>query len=70
MNIYAQGINFIQQAEVVGRLKSRLPPAALLYQEEDTRPYECDGLVRVSRVADGGRAARERGRGAVRPEDL
>jgi glycolate oxidase len=44
MNIYAQGVNFARQAEVVGRLKSRLPPAALLYHEEDTRPYECDGL--------------------------
>jgi glycolate oxidase len=44
MNIYAQGVNFARQAEVIGRLKSRLPPAALLYHEEDTRPYECDGL--------------------------
>ncbi len=44
MNVRAQGIDFIRQAEVVRRLKARLPAAAVLYQEEDTRPYECDGL--------------------------
>jgi len=44
MNVRAQGIDFIRQAEIVGRLKGRLPAEAVLYQEEDTRPYECDGL--------------------------
>ena len=44
MNVRAQGIDFLRQAEVVGRLKSRLPADAVLHQQEDTRPYECDGL--------------------------
>ena len=37
-------VNFIRQAEVVGRLIAVLPREAVLYQSEDTRPYECDGL--------------------------
>ncbi|MGH8697075.1 MAG: FAD-linked oxidase C-terminal domain-containing protein [Burkholderiales bacterium] len=44
MNVRAQGIDRIRQAEVAGRLKARLPEGAVLFQEEDTRPYECDGL--------------------------
>ena len=37
-------VNFIRQAEVVGRLIAVLPREAVLHQSEDTRPYECDGL--------------------------
>jgi len=44
MNVSATGINFIRQAEVVARLRQRLPSGAVLYAEEDTRSYECDGL--------------------------
>ncbi len=44
MNVRAKGVDFIRQAEVVGRLKARLPMEAVLHQLEDTRPYECDGL--------------------------
>jgi glycolate oxidase len=44
MNVAAPRIDFLRQAEVVGRLRSRLPAAAVLHQSEDTRPYECDGL--------------------------
>ncbi|HKC44359.1 MAG TPA: FAD-linked oxidase C-terminal domain-containing protein [Burkholderiales bacterium] len=44
MNDRAQGINRVRQAEIVGRLQARLPGAAVLFQEEDTRPFECDGL--------------------------
>ncbi len=44
MNVRAERINFIRQAEVVARLGAVLPRAAVLYQSEDTRPYECDGL--------------------------
>ncbi len=33
-----------RQAEVVARLRAVLPEGSLLYREEDTRPYECDGL--------------------------
>jgi glycolate oxidase len=33
-----------RQAEVVAALRSCLPPAAILWNEEDTRPFECDGL--------------------------
>ncbi len=44
MNVSATGINFIRQAEVAARLRRRLPSGAVLYAEEDTRSYECDGL--------------------------
>ena len=33
------------QARVLQALKPLLPPHALLYQTEDTTPYECDGLT-------------------------
>jgi glycolate oxidase len=44
MNVRASGIDRIRQAEVVGRLRSRLPLESVLHHTEDTRPYECDGL--------------------------
>ena len=34
-----------RQAEVVRALSALLPPHALLWQSEDTAPYECDGLT-------------------------
>ncbi len=46
----AEPINFIRQAEVVGRLLAVLPREAVLYQSEDTRPYECDGLSAYRQV--------------------
>ena len=33
------------QARVVQALRRDVPPHALLYQSEDTTPYECDGLT-------------------------
>ncbi len=33
-----------RQQQVVDRLRAVLAPHALLFREEDTRPYECDGL--------------------------
>jgi glycolate dehydrogenase FAD-linked subunit len=44
MNARPAGINFIRQAEVVARLLRVLPSESVLYAQEDTRPYECDGL--------------------------
>jgi len=44
VNTVAPRIDFLRQAEVVGRLKARLPESSVLFQTEDTRPYECDGL--------------------------
>jgi glycolate oxidase len=44
MNVRAQGIDTIRQAEIAGRLRARLPAESVLFHEEDTRPYECDGL--------------------------
>ncbi|HEY9097016.1 MAG TPA: FAD-binding protein, partial [Hydrogenophaga sp.] len=35
----------LRQAEVVQALKAALPTHALLWQIEDTVPYECDGLT-------------------------
>ena len=34
-----------RQAEVVAALRQHVPAHALLYQSEDTTPYECDGLT-------------------------
>ncbi|MEG2047096.1 MAG: FAD-linked oxidase C-terminal domain-containing protein, partial [Comamonas sp.] len=34
-----------RQAEVVAALRQHVPVHALLYQSEDTTPYECDGLT-------------------------
>jgi glycolate oxidase len=34
-----------RQAEVVRALQARLPSHALIWQPEDTTPYECDGLT-------------------------
>src|SRR5690606_12030987 len=34
-----------RQQQVVAALREFLPPGALLFREEDTRPYECDGLT-------------------------
>ncbi len=34
-----------RQQAVVAALRAVLPPQSVLYSEEDTRPYECDGLA-------------------------
>ncbi len=34
-----------RQREVAAALRAFLPSRAVLYEEEDTRPYECDGLT-------------------------
>ncbi len=34
-----------RQREVVAALHKRLPEGCVLFEEEDTRPYECDGLA-------------------------
>ena len=59
-----------RQAQVVAALQAVLPAHALLWQREDTVPYECDGLTAYRAAAAGGGAARDRsaGRGgAARP---
>jgi glycolate dehydrogenase FAD-linked subunit len=44
MNVRMTGIDAGRQAEVAARLREVLPAGSVLHQEEDTRPYECDGL--------------------------
>ena len=34
-----------RQSQVVRALSEALPPGALLWNAEDTTPYECDGLT-------------------------
>ncbi|HXI38159.1 MAG TPA: FAD-binding protein, partial [Burkholderiales bacterium] len=34
-----------RQKEVAEALRAFLPARAVLFEEEDTRPYECDGLT-------------------------
>ena len=43
-------IDASRQAEVVRRLREFLPESAVLFEDEDTRPYECDGLTAYRRV--------------------
>jgi glycolate oxidase len=38
-------LNTPARAEIVDALRGVLPAECLLYQSEDTRPYECDGLT-------------------------
>src|SRR5512141_2767352 len=44
MNAGFRLLDPVRQAEAVKALRAILPPEAVLYQEEDTKPYECDGL--------------------------
>jgi glycolate dehydrogenase FAD-linked subunit len=44
MNVRMPSIDASRQAEVAARLRALLPAGSVLHQEEDTRPYECDGL--------------------------
>jgi glycolate oxidase len=46
----AREIDLARQREVVRRLRGFLPERAVLWQEEDTRPYECDGLTAYRRL--------------------
>ena len=39
------GINPVRQREVARALRAFLPARSVLWEEEDTRPYECDGLT-------------------------
>jgi len=39
------GINAARQREVARALRAFLPARSVLWEEEDTRPYECDGLT-------------------------
>ena len=43
-------IDVARQREVVRRLREFMPARAVLWEEEDTRPYECDGLTAYRRV--------------------
>ncbi len=40
----APKISLARQREVVAALRAFMPEHAVLYREEETRPYECDGL--------------------------
>ena len=44
MNMPIIGTAFLKRAEVISRLRRALPEACVLFDPEDTRPYECDGL--------------------------
>jgi glycolate oxidase len=45
MNALHEPVSLLaRQRQVVAALQTALPAHAVLYQEEDTRPYECDGL--------------------------
>jgi len=41
----AAGVDEARQRAVAQALRAFLPERAVLWQEEDTRPYECDGLT-------------------------
>src|SRR5579859_3234735 len=43
-------IDASRQSQVVRRLREFLPARAVLFEDEDTRPYECDGLTAYRRA--------------------
>ena len=43
-------IDFEQQRKVAQALRAFLPERSVLWDQEDTRPYECDGLTAYRRV--------------------
>jgi len=43
-------VDFQQQRKVAQALRAFLPERSVLWEEEDTRPYECDGLTAYRRV--------------------
>ena len=43
-------IDFLQQKKVAEALRTFLPERSVLWQQEDTRPYECDGLTAYRRL--------------------
>ena len=43
-------VDFEQQRKVAQALRAFLPERSVLWEEEDTRPYECDGLTAYRRV--------------------
>ncbi|HYD96398.1 MAG TPA: FAD-linked oxidase C-terminal domain-containing protein [Noviherbaspirillum sp.] len=45
MNAPQPSFTLERQREVVAALRRLLPDACILFNEEDTRPYECDGLA-------------------------
>ena len=45
-----EGIDIARQREVAKALRGFLPERAVLWEEEDTRPYECDGLTAYRQV--------------------
>jgi hypothetical protein len=51
----------VDRSLLIRRLREVLPAQALLFEEEDLRPYDCDGLTAYRQlpllVAAGGRSA-------------
>ena len=45
-----KSIDFERQRDVVRRLREFMPVRSVLWEEEDTRPYECDGLTAYRRL--------------------
>jgi glycolate oxidase len=43
-------MNIARRHEVVAALRTQLPERCILFDEEDTRPYECDGLTAYRRL--------------------
>jgi glycolate dehydrogenase FAD-linked subunit len=48
--VSVERIDASRQLEVVRRLREFLPAQAVLFEDEDTRPYECDGLTAYRRA--------------------
>jgi glycolate oxidase len=46
----ATPVDSARQQEVAAALRAFLPPASVLYEREDVRPYECDGLSAYRQV--------------------
>src|SRR5450759_1773482 len=48
--VAATAIDFVRQREVAAALRAFLPESAVLFEQEDVKPYECDGLSAYRQV--------------------
>ncbi|AUN95596.1 FAD-linked oxidase C-terminal domain-containing protein [Pseudazoarcus pumilus] len=49
-NVAERDFSGIDRARVIAALSPLLPPGALIYDTEDVRPYECDGLTAIRQL--------------------
>src|SRR5690606_7475887 len=49
-NVAERDFSGVDRARVIAALSPLLPPGGLIYDTEDVRPYECDGLTAIRQL--------------------